>query len=69
MYGVVTSRILLSLSSFILLSVHNDFFLSLSLSYRRVCFRAEMNRTRGSSRGGWGGKKEKGDGGRQQERS
>lgn len=69
MYGVVTSRILLSLSSFILLSVHNDFFLSLSLSYR-VCFRAEMNRTRGSSRGGWGGGgEEKGDGGRQQERS
>lgn len=59
MYGVVTSRILLSLSSFILLSVHNDFFLSLSLSYRRVCFRAEMNRTRGSSRGGWGGEKRK----------
>lgn len=38
-------------------SIHNDFSLSLSLSYRRVCFRAEMNRTRGSSHGGWVKKK------------
>lgn len=66
MYGVVTSRILLSLSSFILLSVHNDFFLALLSA--RLFSRGDESYERVVA---WrmGGEKEKGDGGRQQERS